>query len=425
MIQNIRLLNPNMTRHDGYFYSIDEETDSLIQKTDDGTLAFAYPLDTPITTEVKSLEYDGESFWSLELINNSDASQGFRIRRWVIANFVMVLQQTFSFASNATDTFESQAFTVERYQSTLAAGASAGATSIFVNFSSGIYSLITPGTKLFLGPNASGNSERVTVSSQGPSGNQLQLSAPLTNSYLSTQSVRFSKNIWFFSDNYLTQLDAGGLYKVNILDGSILSRTQGGAYKDVNACGFVTIDSFTGALTVHNKPFLIFIRTNNLLFIDVNNSNLVTELSSIQNNLSSSTIEVYPVFDLGIEGNTLFRLQLKFNINGTDTTESTYNYQLATFKPFPTAIALTAVEAILPADSGATTSTITATVTDQYGLPFNQSGATLTFATSGGGAGSGISPSGAISLNASGQAIATYTTGNTAGLVTITATVDI
>jgi len=424
MIQNIRLIHPNMARTGGYFYSIDNNTNNLIQKTDDGTLAFSYPLDTPVGSEVKCLQFDGQSWWSLEWINAGAENQGFRIRRWLIQNFVLVLQQTFNYPSNATDTFNVQSFAIENYPNTLAAGAGSGATSIFVNYDATRYGFLSPGTRLFLGPSvSSGNSEQAIVASLGPGGNQVQLTAPLVNSYSTNDPITFSNHIWFFSDNFLTQLGIGGLYKAAIADGSIISRTSGGAFIQVFASGFTIVSSFVGALATHNKPFLIFMRTNSLLFSDVAQPNYFTELSAIQNNLASNTTTVNTVYALGINGNTIFRLQLAFNINGTDSTETTFNYQLSTFKPFPTAIALTAVEAVLPASSGAATSTVTATVTDQYLLPFNRPASTITFTTSGGGAGSGLAPTGAITLNAQGQAQVIYTTGNTAGLVTITATV--
>jgi hypothetical protein len=169
----------------------------------------------------------------------------------------------------------------------------------------------------------------------------------------------------------------------------------------------------------------LFIRGSNILFIDVNDPQLTVVLSASQNNINPGGTEVYPVFDLGIEGNTVFRLQLKFNINGSETTEDKYNYQLATFRPFPHAIALTAVEAIIPAGAGLSTSTITATVTDQYLLPFVTSPAsTVDFATTGGGTGSGISPT-TVTLDSNGQAVITYTSGATAGLVVISAEVNI
>ncbi len=427
MIENIRLINPNFTRIDGYFYSFNEETNTMIQKTDDGTLAFAYPLDTPITEEITSLQYDGESFWTMEYVDAGTPEDGFRIKRWVIENFVMILQQTFNFATDAVDTFESKAFTIERYEGTLTSGAIENTSTFNVSFDTDIFALITPGTKLFLGPSTKGGfvgeSESVTVSTTG-GGNSVIVNAPLTNGFVSGDKVVFGKNIWFFNENFLKTLGVGALYKASVLDGTVLSRTSGGAFIGVNGCEFVEVDSFTGALAIHNKPFLIFIRTTNLLFIDVSDSNLITELSSLQNNLSSDTISVFPVFDMAFESNTIFRLQQNFNIGGTDSSSGTFNYQLATFRPFPTAIALTAVEAILPADSGASSSLITATVTDQYALAFVTSpAATIQFATTGGGTGASLSDTGQIALDSDAQAFVTYTTGDAVGLVTITATV--
>ncbi len=427
MVQNIRLINPNMVRDNGYFFSFNEETDVMVQKTDDGTLAFAYPLDTTISNEVTSLDFDGESFWTMENIT-ATASDGFRIRRWVIENFVMVLQQTFTFATDPNDTFESQAFAIERYEGTLTSGAVENTSTTNVSFDTTVFGLLTPGTKMFLGPSTKvgfvGETESVTISTTG-GGNSVTFTSPLTNGFTSGDPVVFSKNIWFFNENFLKTAGVGALYKITSLDGTILSRTSGGAFVGVNAADFIEIDSFSGSLAVHNKPFLIFIRTNNLLFIDINDSNLITELSSIQNNLSVSTTEVFEVSDLGHEGDTLFRLQLKFNIAGSETTESTFNYQLATFRPFPTAIGLTAVPAILPADSGASSSTITAVVTDQYALPFGGGGSTIQFSTAGGGTGAGLSETGTISLPANGTATVTYTTGDASGLVTISAEVKI
>lgn len=438
MIQNIRLINGNMTRVGGYFFSFDDQTDTMVQKADDGTLAFAFPLDTPIFRPVVDLEFDGESWWTMESISTTP-SDGFLIRRWVIENFVMVLQQTFSFATNANDTFESNAFTVENYKGTITSNGNENTNLLTVSFDANIFAQITPGTNLFLGPSTktgfTGRQLRVTSNSVDPITKTITLTSPKAVGFSVGDPVVFSKNIWVFNQNHLKEIGAGSLYKMNVVDGNILSRTRGGAFKDIQAAGFVDLIEasppsgvFTGAtLSQFNKrSYLIFVRTNNLLFIDVLNPQLITELSAIQNNLSPDTTEVFPVFDIGLEKDTIFRLQQKFNINGTQSTESTFNYQLATFRPFPTAIALTADPAILPADSGNSNSTIVATVTDQYALPFIQSpAATITFQTSGGGTGSEIIPAGSISLDFNGQAIVTYITGNTAGLVTISAEVTI
>jgi hypothetical protein len=427
MVQNIRFLNPNMTRVGAYFYSFNEETDIMIQKADDGTLAFSYPLDTTIPYEVSSLEYDGESYWTMENFSGTPA-EGFRIRRWIIDNFVMVLQDTFSFETDSNDTFEADAFTIEHYEGTITSGASAGSSNFTVAFDTDIFNLITPGTRMFIGPSTVGGyvgeSETVTVGSTVGT-NEINISSPLTNSYIADNPVIFMKNLWVFNKHYLKTLDVGALYKISSLDGSILSRDSGGAYKDIKAATFHELDSFTGSLAVYNKPYLVFIRTTNLLFVDINDSNLPIELSAVQNNLSVDTTEVFDVYDMGIVGDTIFRLQEKFNINGSETTHA-YNYQLATFRPFPTAIAITATPAILPADPGGASSLIEATVTDQYALPYDTDpSATIQFSTTGGGAGSGLSNTGQIALDGNGQAEVTYTTGDTAGLVTISAVVTI
>ena len=431
MVKNLRLLYPNMTRVGSYFYSFDHQADTMLQKTDDGTLAFAYPLDTPVTEEVNSLEFDGESFWTMEDIDGT-ASNGFRIKRWTIENFVMVLQQTFNFATDATDTFESKAFTIEKYEAIVSSGGNELTSSFTVSFGSDIFDLITPGTRMFLGPSSKasptnfvGQSQAVTVGSTVSATKTINTTAPLVVGFSAGDTVVFNKSIWFFSENYLKTLAVGGLYKVNSLDGSILLRQQGGAFLTVNAAGFHEVSSFISPLTAFNKPYLLFIRTNNLLFLNVNDVNLTTELSAIQNNLSPDTTTVHTVFDFGIQNDTIFRLQKVCNINGTPSSEGDHNYQLATFKPFPTAIAITATPAILPADSGTSSSVIVATVTDQYALAFVTSPAsTITFGTSGGGSGSSI-PTGAQTLDSAGQASVSYTTGDTAGLVTISAVVTL
>jgi hypothetical protein len=435
MVENIRLLKRNMTRIGGYFYSFEEVSDSMVQKTDDGTLAFSYPLDTPITREIISLEYDGESFWTQEHLSGTPAD-GFKIQRWVIENFVMVLQDTFEFDTDVTDTFESNAMTIENYEATVTNPGSAGTSEFNASsFPTDVFAQITPGTRMFLGPSShasyTGQSESVIVSSTLTDGSgKIYLTAPLSRSFISPDKVVFSKNIWFFNEHFLKQADVGGLYKASSLDGSVLGRTLGGAFLLINAAAFADLSKDGGTfpagdLAVYNKPsYLIFVRTNQLLFIDVLDSNLTTALSALQNNLHTDTVTVFDVYDLAQEGDTIFRLQEDFNIAGS-VTSNAYNYQLATFDPFPTAIAITAVPAILPAANAAATSDITATVTDQYLLPFvTDPVSTITFGVSGGGAGSDL-PTGPFALDANGQKTVVYTSGADAGLVTITAEVTI
>ena len=246
MVQNIRLIKKNMTRIGGYFYSFNEETDSMVQKTDDGTVAFSYPLDTPIAREVISLEYDGESFWTQEHLSGT-AADGFKIQRWVIENFVMVLQDTFTFDTDVTDTFESNAMTIEKYQATLSAGASFGDTIVYASsFDTDVFAQITPGTKMFIGPSTNtgdeGESESVIVSSTVTDGSgKINLTAPLSIGFDPGDTIVFSKNIWFFNEHFLKDTDVGALYKVSSLGGSILGRTLGGAFLGINGTTFADL----------------------------------------------------------------------------------------------------------------------------------------------------------------------------------------
>jgi hypothetical protein len=91
--ENIVLRKRNMTMVDGYFYSIDEEQDALIVKTDDGTQAYSYPLDTTLTYPITCLEYDGRNFWSLE--NPGGTTYTSTIRRWCIENYVLKQKDIF------------------------------------------------------------------------------------------------------------------------------------------------------------------------------------------------------------------------------------------------------------------------------------------------------------------------------------------
>ena len=79
---NIRLRKSNFTIVDGYFWMMDEDTDSIVVKTDDGTLAYSYPLTTTISTPVISMEYDGHNIWTLQDTGTDELT----ITRWTISN---------------------------------------------------------------------------------------------------------------------------------------------------------------------------------------------------------------------------------------------------------------------------------------------------------------------------------------------------
>lgn len=127
--ENIKLRKRNFTASDGYFYMMDEEQDSLLQKTDDGNTAFTYPLDTLLSNPVVSLEYDGVYFWSMENVAENDVI----IRRWKIDNYICKLQQTIELSETPDDKYESQAFSIEHYHKYLTATVSGGASTLYLD----------------------------------------------------------------------------------------------------------------------------------------------------------------------------------------------------------------------------------------------------------------------------------------------------
>ena len=90
--ENIRFSKSNMVVDSGYFYMFDETNDLLTQKLDDGSISFIYPLDTPLSNTVKSCEFDGIYFWTLENPGTDSI-----IKRWKIENNTCNLKDTFVF----------------------------------------------------------------------------------------------------------------------------------------------------------------------------------------------------------------------------------------------------------------------------------------------------------------------------------------
>lgn len=56
---NINLRKPNMTIANGYFYMFDEEWDTLVEKIDDGSISFTYPLDIDLSRSYIEDDFTG------------------------------------------------------------------------------------------------------------------------------------------------------------------------------------------------------------------------------------------------------------------------------------------------------------------------------------------------------------------------------
>ncbi|RKX67072.1 MAG: hypothetical protein DRP42_01490 [Tenericutes bacterium] len=416
--ENIRLTKQNVTMVGGYFYMMDHDTDSLIVKTDDGTQAYSYPLDTTISTTILSLEHDGYNFWSLEDGGGNDMT----IRRWYLDNYVCKLRQTINLVANASHSFSSQAFTVEHYHTQFSAGEAIGQTILSIEDGSELSS----GYTVVLGPNTADNAiEEFQVSSA--TNDSVSINGTITRAYAAGDPISFYKTIWLFNDFDGTDSSTGALYQINAYTGGVQTKTAGGAYQSVQACTFFDIPYY-----VFNPNFapqatpkynsICYVKTSNMLFLDPDD--LANGYGSMaMDNVHSDQASVLDIYDLTIDGTNVYRLQRDATYYGSTTTfaDNTYNYQLSTLKSFVTSVSLRADPAILPAND-VNQALITAIVKDQFNLPVV--GRTVEFTED-----DGVDDQDQLSLSqtptdSDGVAEVYYTAGNTAREVRITATVN-
>ena len=400
--ENITLRKRNFTVVDGYFYMIDESLDSLIVKTDDGTQAFSYPLDTVISQQVSSLEYDGRNFWTLENLSGTNI----RIRRWYLDNYVLKLRDTFNMTGGGSHSYESDAFTVEHYHETFSANESAGQSNLSISNGS----KLSNGMTVTLGPNSSGQVEEATVDSAGA--DYVIIDGTTTYAYDSGDPLTFYNNIWLFND-YDGLVLTGALYKFNAYSGALLTTYSGGAYADIEACTFYDMSDVYGA----DSDAICYVKGTNTIFLDpddIDNS----FGSMVMDNVQDDNATVIPVYDLAIDGDNVYRLQLKATYYGTTYTfaNTHYSYQLSTLNPFITSISLAANPAILPADL-VSSSQITAIVKDQF---LNPIASKLVYFTDDDSNGYIVGSPGTTDSN--GVTTVSYVAGSTAREVSITAT---
>jgi len=410
--ENIRLRKQNFAMVNGYFWTVDNDIDSVVVKTDDGTLAYSYPLDTVIGNEVNSLEFDGYNIWTLQ----SAGTDAISIKRWHINNYVCTLRSTFDFVPGPSHKYSVDCFTVEHYHTEFSSDESAGSQVLSILETDKIES----GFVLVLGPNHLGQMEEVSVSSA--SGGSVQINGSTLYEYNAGAPMSFYNRIWLFNNYNGTDSSTGALYHIDAYTGSVVTKYPGGAYKDIKACTFFGVPKYVFDRAVGFSVIdprynsICYVKGTNMLFLDpddLNNSNGSMTMDNIESN-QATNIEIY---DITMEGTNVYRLQLKATYYGaTANFAGTYNYQLSSLNPFITSISLRANPAILPAN-GVNPSIITAIVKDQFNLPVEQRQVFFTDDDT-----SGAITSSPVNTDADGIAITTYIAGTSAREVRITAT---
>jgi hypothetical protein len=363
------------------------------------------------------LEYDGFNFWTLE-----NPSGSIIIRRWQIDNYVCKLQQTFTKTDSGSHTYDSDAFTVEHYHFAFGAQEVVGQSNLSTTDSEGIVtdisSKVSSGMKVSLGPSTAagyeGDIEEFSVLSAGT--DYIIINGNITSQYEATDPINTYKYIWMFNNYNGTDGSEGAVYKFDAYTGSFITKFGGAEYDNIGATTFAVIPAAALGTAVNA---LAWVRTSNMLFTDVSSATLENYGSMAMDNINANEIDILDVYDLMIYESNVYRLQRQATYYGSTTTfsDSAYSYQLATLTPFVHSISLEADPAVIPADSGVSSSLITAVVRSQFLEPI--SGRQVTFADDNSG---GYLSDTNVLTDSDGIAQTTYYSGSDATEVKITAT---
>ena len=406
--ENIKLRKRNFAVHDGYFYNIDEDQDNFLQKTDDGNTAFSYPFDTLITTQCLSLEFDGVYFWALHDTGGNDMV----LYRWKIDNYVCKLQETINFTETGSHSYDSEAFSIEHYHDTFASSTSSGSKTINMTTYSGS---VESGYVLHLGPNSDGNEEDVVIDT-AVAGVVTTVSG-VNYDFDTADPINYYTNIWMFNNFNGTSSTVGALYKFD-RNGNYITKYPGGAYTNIKAATFYTVDAFPAFGDVDT---LVYVKNSNMLFIDISGvgSTLSFYGSMIMENIQSNLATVLPIYDLSMYGQNIYRLQKGPDAGGGESW-TYYSYELSSFDSFVSSISLAADPAVIAANE-VSTSNITAYVKDQFWNPVV--GRAVTYSVDGSD-GAVIVGSNPVNTNADGRSTTVLKSGDEAREVKITAVVE-
>ena len=413
---NINLDDPNFAYVDGYFYTINKDSQLLLKKTFDGEIAFCYTLGIPVAYTVVSLIYDGVHFWSLE-----QGSGRIIIRKWKIENLVCVSKLKLEVIDTTSLTVVGNAFAVEHYTTKLKQNEG---PSLGLVLEIDEVPRLKNDLCIYIGPNSLGESEYKIIDSF--TATSITIKDILGNSYQAGDLVRFYRSGYFFNDFYANDSTTGSLMEVDLDTGSVESTHEGLHFQNVKAAVFGQVknrdgggtynfdDSADGSFDV--VSCLMFIKGPNMFFSDVNSSEktlygsmvLFGQTTEIVYDLTLGRDIVYPP-DPNTNGSTIYMLK---------KSGSVYDYQVAQFDRMVNSISVNAAPAILPADS-ISTSSIEARVLDQYDNVYVQKNVAFIITS-----GPGSLSNDHAETNADGVATINYIAGAVVGDATIKATVQ-
>ena len=241
--ENIKLNSTNMAVYNGYFFSIDTDHQVLIQKCDDGSTAFQYPLEisssliiTEPLDEVICLQFDGYSFWSLQ--KYTDESE-FIIRRWVTDGVLCNLYNQFILEETESQSYNINTIAIEHYTTTVSTDTLNGSDELYL--SEYTDTVVFPDTVIGLGPNKYGDKELVIVNNVID--DTIHLTSSMKYIYDKDDIAVITPSYFVFNDYNGTDDAVGSLINFDANTGGYASSDADIEYKDVTTSKFTRLQN--------------------------------------------------------------------------------------------------------------------------------------------------------------------------------------
>jgi hypothetical protein len=237
-------------------------TNMLLTKTSDGRfIPPSYPTTIEFQTQVDSLEYDGEYFWSVQTINDTPNYPGWIISKWQVneSQYGLDRLQFKCFPGFV----KANSMAVEWYKFPMRGGTDSSRDYITVSTEyEYILERIQPGYRIKLGPNNPGEIFWGTVKEVYPYPNNpyydpywwvIRFEENINSSYVAGEDVFLEAAIYVF--------DSGGT--LNILNPGtleVMESHSSGEYLNVTGCAFTVVNHVPNINVGMKTPALFYAR---------------------------------------------------------------------------------------------------------------------------------------------------------------------
>lgn len=428
MEENVKCIEPNLAiffrdaelKHYNLIYGkwqYDDSTPSyvtyitnmLVQKTSDGEfIPPAYPTAVELQTQVTSLDYDGEHFWSVQKINNTPSYPGWVLSKWYINDDLYALDRAQFKVYPGFVT--ANCLAVEWYTTTLKEPVHSGINYMrlwITDKNTDIFKRIQPGFKIKIGPN---NAETPTSfwgtvrrARWVPDSPYYKPYEPNKGQYTAFYyEIEFEEN---FNSSYVAGEDVFincGLFVFDSGDSlkrlhpttlEVMEEWSGGEFTNINACAFTQVNNVPNINVGMRTPALFYIRDMVIYCRPVDNMDHVVSTQILEKQFNQYGNSFIKVHELRVRNDRPdeptnypqhYLLQKKYrdnrNIDSGTPEWDTYNYILQKLHAEPVMMQVD-VQPQFVSQSGI--AYCSCRITDDYGFPV--SGAEVTWSHNCGG----------------------------------------